>query len=172
MTPGSMKIRRVRRGQRHNTIERGEEISRNAPMPPSTTTRAFTADDYETVLRLWENAEGVEVAEGDDRASVVGYLSRNPNLSRVAVSGRELVGAVLCGHDGRRGLLYHLAVRTDFRGQGIGKQLVNECTAGLKACGIQRALILVDQDNEPGRQFWVARCFEEISGAALLGRDL
>lgn len=134
--------------------------------------RAFRESDYDAVIELWSQCDGIEVAEGDDRASVAGYLQRNPNLSRVAEAERKIVGAVLCGHDGRRGLIYHLAVAEAIRGRGLGRQLVSECVAGLRACGIQRALILVAKDNEGGRTFWMSQGFEEISGGVPFGRDL
>jgi ribosomal protein S18 acetylase RimI-like enzyme len=141
-------------------------------MPEPITTHVLTADDYNAVLRLWRASEGVEVAEGDDRESLVGYLQRNPGLSRVATCGSDLIGAMLCGHDGRRGLIYHLAVRPEYRGQGVGKRLVEECAAGLRGCGIKRVLILVAKDNLPGQEFWLARGFEQISGAAAFGLNL
>lgn len=141
-------------------------------MPPEVSIRVLCAADYSSVVHLWQQSDGVEVAEGDDEDSIAGYLRRNPNLSRVAVEGDDVVGAVLCGHDGRRGLIYHLAVRPDYRGQGLGKRLVEECITGLRACGIRRALILVARDNPSGRDFWAARGFEEISGASPMGLDL
>jgi ribosomal protein S18 acetylase RimI-like enzyme len=100
------------------------------------------------------------------------YLTRNPGLSRVAVQNEQIIGAVLCGHDGRRGLLYHLAVAPGLRGQGIGRRLVEECLAGLQTSGIKRALILVARENDLGRAFWAARGFADISGAVPYGIDL
>lgn len=135
-------------------------------------TRAFEAGDYAAVVALWEISEGVEVAEGDDRETIVAYLGRNPGLSRVALSEGAIVGAVLCGHDGRRGLIYHLAIAAAHRGRGIGRTLVDECLAGLRGVGIKRALILVADGNQRGREFWRACGFEEISGAIPLGIDL
>lgn len=141
-------------------------------MAPLIFTRSFTPSDYDAVVQLWETTEGVEVAEGDDRDTIGRYLKRNPNLSRLAVIDSRIVAAVLCGHDGRRGFIYHLAVHVDHRGKGIGQRLVDECVAGLRACGLERALILVAKDNPSGRDFWEARGFEEISGAAAFGLDL
>jgi len=135
-------------------------------------TRAFRADDYDSAVQLWRQSEGVEVAEGDDRGTIVRYLERNPNLSRVALRGDRVVGAVLCGHDGRRGLVYHLAVADDERSQGIGRLLVDECLDGLRSSGIKRALILVADDNDRGHVFWEGRGFVEICGATPYGIDL
>ena len=141
-------------------------------MSAATLTRSFRAEDYEAVVRLWHESEGVEVAEGDDRDTITGYLQRNPNLSRVAVRGPEILGAVLCGHDGRRGLIYHLAVAKEARRLGLGRKLVGECLAGLRACGIKRTLILVARENPEGQAFWQLQGFEEISGAVALGLDI
>lgn len=136
------------------------------------TTRAFLEDDYDDVVQLWQQTEGVEVAEGDDRATITSYLQRNPGLSRIALDGGAVVGAVLCGHDGRRGLIYHLAVRSSHRGHGLGKRLLREGLAGLRACGIARVLILVAADNASGRTFWEAQGFEQIKGGHPFGMDL
>ena len=72
--------------------------------------RTLRIADYEAVLRLWQDTEGVGLNESDDRCHVRIYLRRNPGMSFVAQHGGEIVGAVLCGHDGRRGYLHHLAV--------------------------------------------------------------
>ena len=134
--------------------------------------RPLTATDFAAVLALWQRAEGVEIAEGDDHASLATYLERNPGLSRLAECDGEVIGAVLCGHDGRRGLIYHLAVAAEFRGRGLGRRLMVACLDGLRACRIQRALILVAKDNHTGKDFWISSGFEEISGALPLGIDL
>lgn len=135
------------------------------------TTRSFLIADYAAVLSLWQAAEGVEIAEGDTRADIDAYLRRNPALSRIAELDGKIVGAVLCGHDGRRGLIYHLAVAPAARGKGVGRQLIKECVEGLKAAGIKRALILVEKENWGGRAFWISQGFEPIADAMALGRD-
>jgi N-acetylglutamate synthase len=141
-------------------------------MQTQITFREFRETDYDVVAALWHQCEGVEVAEGDDASTILGYLKRNSNLSRVAMVDERVVGAVLCGHDGRRGFLYHLAVADDQRGHGIGRMLVAECIARLGDCGIQRAIILVADDNPKGRCFWTAQGFEEISGTTAFGIDI
>jgi len=136
-------------------------------------TRVLRIEDYDAVVSLWEAAEGVHIGAGDDRGTIARYLERNPGLSRVAVCGDgRIVGAVLCGHDGRRGLIYHLAVAKEQQGRGIGRRLVSECLAGLRAAGIMRALILVLSENGRGRDFWVEQGFEEMTWVKSLGMDL
>ncbi|MEK7348570.1 MAG: GNAT family N-acetyltransferase [Candidatus Eisenbacteria bacterium] len=116
--------------------------------------RTFQAADFEGVRRLWASTEGLGVGPGDKRESVVHFLDRNPGLSLVAVDMGAIVASVLCGHDGRRGYIYRLAVGPDYRNQGLAKDLVRRCLAGLKAAGIERCLALVQEDNEGARRFW------------------
>ena len=138
----------------------------------SVTTREFVIDDYEQAVALWHLVPGVEVAEGDSKEEIRAYLLRNPGLSRIAETDGTIVGAALCAHDGRRSLIYHLAVAPAQHGQGIGKRLVQECLAGLRAAGIARALILVAPDNVPGHSFWLRTGWEDVPGAMLMGIDL
>jgi len=106
--------------------------------------------DHDDVAALWEATEGVGFDEDDSRENVQSYLERNPGLSFVARCGGELVGAVLCGHDGRRGYLHHLAVPIEHRRRGIGAALVERCLAGLKDAGIRKCNIFVFGSNESG----------------------
>lgn len=135
-------------------------------------TREFVIDDYDKAVALWTLAEGVEVAEGDSKEEIHAYLLRNPGLSRVAEENGTIVGAALSGHDGRRGLIYHLAVAPAYHGKGIGRLLVRECVTHLRATGIARALILVAGDNAGAHSFWLRIGWEDVAGAMLMGIDL
>ena len=131
------------------------------------TTREFTLADYDRACALWSEVEGVEICEGDSCAEIARYLERNPGLSQVAEENGALVGAVLCGHDGRRGFIYHLAVAPALRGRGVGKLLLEACLGGLRAAGIPRAIILVASDNSLGREFWLRNEWEIIDAVAM-----
>ena len=131
------------------------------------TTRAFVIDDYEQAVSLWNEVDGVEICEGDAREEIRAYLRRNPGLSRVVDDNGEIVAAALCGHDGRRGFIYHLAVALAFRGRGVGKLLLDDCVRGLRAAGIQRAVILVASDNPAGHEFWLRHGWEDLDALAM-----
>jgi ribosomal protein S18 acetylase RimI-like enzyme len=135
-------------------------------------TREFSIGDYEAAVELWKRAEGIEIAEGDDKKSVVQFLKRNPGLSRTAIDGSTVIGVSLCGNDGRRGHIYHLAVDSKYHGRGVGKRLVQECLERLHGVGIQRAIILVASDNSRGRDFWLRCGWEELAGAMAMGKDV
>jgi N-acetylglutamate synthase len=134
--------------------------------------RPMTAADLPAARALWSRAEGVELAEGDEEFELAGFLQRNPGMSQVAFSGVTLVGAVLAGHDGRRGYLYHLAVAPSARGHGLGRELVSRALPLLKQQGLRRALLLVATDNASGKAFW-SRCgWEQLDLAEPMGIDL
>ena len=136
------------------------------------TTREFLIDDYDAALQLWQRVEGLEVAEGDDREGVARFLARNPGVSRVAIDGSAVVGVAMCGHDGRRGHVYHLAVDPAYRRYGLGRRLVKECLDGLRRAGVVRAIILVADYNLGGAEFWKRAGWEDIPGAISMGIDL
>jgi ribosomal protein S18 acetylase RimI-like enzyme len=83
-----------------------------------------------------------------------------------------LAGAVLCGHDGRRGFIYHLAVAPTFRGRAVGKLLLADCINGLRKARIKRAIILVAGDNPTGHEFWLRNGWEDIAEANPMARDI
>jgi ribosomal protein S18 acetylase RimI-like enzyme len=135
-------------------------------------TREFSINDYDAALELWNRVEGLEIAEGDDRESVAQFLARNPGLSRVAIDGSVTVGVALCGDDGRRGHIYHLAVDPAHQGRGLGKRLLDECLEGLRRAGVKRVIIMVADDNPRGGEFWKRCGWAEIPGAIAMGIDL
>jgi N-acetylglutamate synthase len=132
----------------------------------------MTIDDFDDVLLLWQNTEGMGLGESDTRAALAQYLARNPGLSLVARDGKEMAGTVLCGNDGRRGYLYHLAVSKPHRKNGLGKKLVGLCLSRLEQLGILRCNILVFTDNVDGEFFWIHNGWEKRSNVQLLQKEL
>ena len=118
------------------------------------TIQEMTIDHYEAVYALWQDSEGLELSVADSKESIARFLERNPGLSFVAFDGDELVGAVLCGHDGRRGYIDQLAVRKTHRLQGIGRSLVARCLYKLIQTGIRKWHLFVLEDNQEAISFW------------------
>lgn len=116
--------------------------------------REMTIQDYDEVLALWRASEGVGLSDADSGEGVAHFLHRNPGLSFVARDGEYLVGVVLCGHDGRRGYIHHLAVRKSHRRQGLGRALVERCLSALRRAGIDKCHIFVFGDHQDTIAFW------------------
>jgi putative acetyltransferase len=128
-----------------------------ATMPDDTNSasvqlRPMQPADYDAVLALWRGTNGLGGV--DTRQEIDRYLARNPGFSQVAVVDGEIVGALLCGHDGRRGYIYRLAVAREQRRQGIGQRLVETCLELLRAVDITHVTIFILHDNTPAELFW------------------
>lgn len=134
--------------------------------------REMTPQDYDAVYALWEQTEGVGLSAADSRERITRYLERNPGHSFVAVDGAAVVGAVLCGHDGRRGYLHHLAVVPAYRRQGVGRQLVERVLAALQKAGIDKCHLFVFRTNAPALAFWQANGWQVRTELQLLSRNL
>ena len=112
--------------------------------------------DISGAIQLWKQTEGVGLDnDSDTPQKIAAYLKRNPKCSFVAYKKTELIGAVLSGHDGRRGYLHHLTVKKEYRKQGIGTQLINRCLGSLKKTGIPKCNIFLFKSNKSGRAFWL-----------------
>ena len=109
---------------------------------------------YPQVIALWSATEGVGLSAADGQQDIAGYLARNPGMSFTAWDGEQLVGAILCGQDGRRGYIHHLAVASSYRRRGIGKELVARCLGALQATGIDKCHLFVFADNPGAQDFW------------------
>jgi len=125
-------------------------------MEKNSTIRKMTIDDYDGLYALWMTIHGFGIRSIDDsRIGVERFLKRNPETSVVAVSDQgEVVGAILCGHDGRRGCLYHVCVREDYRRLGIGKAMVVFCMNALKKEDINKVSLIAFTKNDVGNAFW------------------
>lgn len=117
--------------------------------------KLMTIDDYDSVYALWTEDKGVGLRSLDDsKEGITKFLKRNPTSCFTATVEHEVVGSVLCGHDGRRGYIYHAMVRESLRGNGIGKALVKAGIDALKAEGIHKSALIVYKTNELGNEFW------------------
>lgn len=125
------------------------------------TIRLMTIEDYEQVYSLWLSTPGMGLNSIDDTREGIGkYLRRNPGTSFVAEAGGEVVGVILCGHDGRRGVVHHTAVSARWQRRGVGKMLWEAAADALKQEGISKAWLVVKQENNPGNAFWEQLGFE------------
>lgn len=117
--------------------------------------RVMTTNDYEEVHNLWMSIHGFAIRSIDDsKEGVERFIRRNPKTSVVAVSDGKIVGAILCGHDGRRGCMYHVCVHEDYRKHGIGKSMAVACMRALQAEQINKVNIVAFKSNELGNHFW------------------
>lgn len=119
------------------------------------TVRTMTIEDYQGVYELWMTIKGFAIRSIDDsKEGVERFLKRNPTTSVVAVEDGKIVGSILCGHDGRRGCLYHVCVREGYRMRGIGKSMVVHCMQELEKENISKVSLIAFTKNDIGNAFW------------------
>ena len=117
--------------------------------------RVMTLEDYEQVYSLWTKIKGFAMRSIDDSyIGVERFLRRNPSTSVVAVEDGKVVGAILCGHDGRRGCFYHVCVDPEYRLRGIGKSMVVYCMKALQEENISKVSLIAFSNNDIGNAFW------------------
>ena len=119
------------------------------------TIREMKLEDYEAVDALWMGIKGFGIRSIDDsKEGVARFIKRNPTTSIVAEADGEIVGAILCGHDGRQGCFYHVCVREDLRKHGIGKAMAVAAMKALQEEKINKVCLIAFADNQVGNEFW------------------
>ena len=135
--------------------------------------RSMITDDSDAVFELWANTADMGLRSLDDsREGVNTFLKRNPKTCFVALDGSTVVGSILCGHDGRRGYIYHTVVRDEYRGRGIGSALVDATVAALQREGITRVCLNVMERSDAGKRFWINRGWEKKEFLGFYSRSI
>lgn len=117
--------------------------------------RAMKIEDYDKVYALWKTIKGFGIRSVDDsREGIERFLRRNPTTSIVAEEQGEIIGAILCGHDGRRGCFYHVCVKEEYREHGIGRHMAVAAMEALKAEHICKVNLIAFRSNQVGNRFW------------------
>jgi putative acetyltransferase len=140
--------------------------------PSSVEIRAFAIEAYDQVLALWRQCEGVGLSRADSREAILAYLDRNPGMSLIACEGDTVVGAILCGHDGRRGYIHHLAVHPGHRRRGIGRAIAERCLDDLKRQGIDKCHIFIFNTNQTAIAFWRAMGWSSRRDIGIFSKDI
>jgi ribosomal protein S18 acetylase RimI-like enzyme len=129
--------------------------------------------DYQQVIDLWSSIErGVRVGRSDAPAEIEKKLARDPDLFLIAEHANKIIVSVIGGYDGRRGLIYHLAVSASFRGQGIGSRLMDEVETRLRAKGCLKCYLLIASDNLEVESYYQERGWQPMTDVRLYGKTL
>jgi ribosomal protein S18 acetylase RimI-like enzyme len=134
--------------------------------------REMTIEDYDRIYQFWSSTDGMGLSEADSRHNIDVFLQRNKGLSFVCEDGSKIVGTILCGHDGRRGYIYHVAVDENYRRKGIGRELVAKALNGLTQEGITKCHLFVFFTNELGMTFWSSLGWELRKDIAIYSKFL
>ena len=142
-------------------------------MSPAFHIREFQyPSDYAAALKLWQGMEvGVTVGRSDTPEEIERKLQRDADLFLVAESNNQLVGTIIGGYDGRRGMIYHLAVHAEYRQQGIATQLIEEIERRLQSKGCVKCYLLVFADNTGAAEFYKKRGWRHQDENLIFGKE-
>jgi ribosomal protein S18 acetylase RimI-like enzyme len=130
-------------------------------------------DDYVNVFALWQNAgEGIGVGPSDQQEEIEKKCQHDPDLFLVAEYGGRVVGTVIGGFDGRRGMVYHLAVAPEYRRQGLANRLMDEIESRLRQKGCRKAYLLVKKGNDVAKLLYESRGWAGMEFIDLYGKNL
>jgi len=133
---------------------------------------SFSAD-YDAVYALWAKAgTGIHLRISDEPDEIRKKIARDPDLFLIAQAGDSIIGAVMGGFDGRRGMMYHLTVAPAYRRQGIAHRLVDALEEKLKEKGCIRYYLLVTKDNEEAINFYQSRGWENMDDLFVFAKNL
>lgn len=128
--------------------------------------------DHTAVVKLWSSMEiGVSVGRSDSLEEIEKKIQRDPDLFLVAEIDHEIVGAIIGGFDGRRGMIYHLAVRMDVRERGVGSMLLQEVEKRLQAKGCKKCYLLVTAENRSAMKFYEKNDWHEMTEDRIFGKE-
>ena len=134
--------------------------------------REMTISDFDQVLSLWQRTSGLGLSGVDTHEGILKFLKRNPGLSFLCEEKGTLIGTILCGHDGRRGYIYHLAVDEAYRKHGIGRQLTEQSLIALRHEGIAKCHLFVYRDNKTAEHFYDRMGWQKRTTLDIFSKDI
>ncbi len=132
----------------------------------------FTIDDYDRASTFWRETPGIGLACVESKERFTSFLERNPDLSFKLSDSDAIVGTILCGHDGTRGYLHHLAVAPSYRGRGMGRMMVDKSLEGLRRLGIRKCHFFIDSRNDEGNELWKTLDWTELKEVRVYSHDI
>lgn len=134
--------------------------------------RLMTHEDYNAVFEFWQDIEGISLSDSDTNYNTQSFLLQNDGLCFMCEENGEIIGTILCGNDGRRGYIHHLAVKFEYRNQGIGTILIDLSLSALSAIGIKKCHLFVLQKNGSAKAFYENIGWTKRDDIVLFSKDI
>ncbi len=133
--------------------------------------RHMVIEDYKQINSLWKSDINIGYSESDTYSKINEFLLRNPHQSFVACDGKKIVGTVLVGHDGRKGIINHLYVIPEYRNRHIAKELLKMAEQCLEKNHIYNSYVFVKKNNL-AKEFWLKEKYVEQVDFVVLKKKL
>lgn len=127
---------------------------------PTMEIRELTAADRRAAIDLWEQAGLTRPwnrPDDDFDRAVAGPASAVLG----AIDGDALSATVMVGHDGHRGWVYYLAVELSRRHRGLGRRMMREAEAWLRARGTVKLNLMIRHNNASVLGFYERLGYED-----------
>ena len=129
-------------------------------------------EEFEKITQLWKSAgPGIHLSASDSLEEIQKKQLHDPDLFLIAEVEGKIIGTVLGGFDGRRGIVYHLAVSVKYRRKGIGEALMTELESRLKEKGCIRSYLLVTKENKNSLEFYLKRGWSNMD-LLVMGKNI
>jgi len=129
-------------------------------------------EDYDEMYALWQSIPGIGLNKADERENIRAYLLHNREQSFTCRLNGKIIGTIMCGNDGRRSFIYHLAVSPECRRQGIATELVRLAINRQKELNIDKCAIFILNDNALGKKFWTDMGFSIVNEAGTMAKSI
>ncbi len=119
--------------------------------------------DYQAVFHVWQSAgKGIHITASDNMDEIEKLVKKSPGLFFVAEVDKKIIGTVMGGFDGRRGLIYHLAIHPDYQKQKIGTQLLTRVEETLHSLGCTKVYLFVLPENMELANFYFQKGYQKM----------
>lgn len=134
------------------------------PLPPGIAIRQYRhSEDYTSVYQVWKSVgEGIHISFSDSPEELEKLVTKSPGLFFLAVDGDKVIGTVMGGFDGRRGLVYHLAVLPEYQNRNIGSYLLNRVEEALFEVGCRKVYLFILPENMDRAGFYQNLGYEQM----------
>lgn len=120
----------------------------------------FNTEDSEKIMGLWPKDFKFEC---DSAHALNRKWIQSGDLTFVAKEQEsgKIIGTIMAFWDGWMAKLYHLYVDPEYRGKGVGSNLLDEIEHKLKDKGANRILLDVLLDDDNSREFFIQNGYSE-----------
>ena len=133
--------------------------------------RVYRERDREQVLALWQECDLIH-PKNDPQKDLDRKKGFGEELFLVVEEREKIIGTVMGGYDGHRGIINYLGVHPSFRGQGLGKMLLQAVEQKLKDLGCPQVNLLVWSNNSEVLEFYKKTQYSEANDIVLLRKRL
>ena len=133
--------------------------------------RIYRERDREQVLSLWQECDLIH-PKNDPQKDLDRKKGFGEELFLVIEEREKIIGTVMGGYDGHRGIINYLGVHPSFRGQGLGKMLLQAVEQKLKDLGCPQVNLLVWSNNSEVLEFYKKTQYSEANDIVLLRKRL